>query len=606
MLACSDDIETLFLEVHDLPLKQRQQKLLELCPANPEVVNKVELLVLASEQAPHFLSHSPFMQHIDAGEAAVPERLGPYAIRRLIGQGGMGNVYLAERVDGEFDQLVAIKIIKKSFLNQASEKQFIKERQILANLHDSHIARLLDGGRTTDNRPYFVMEYIQGISITDYVKNNKLDVLQIIELFIKTCRAIQVAHENGIVHRDLKPNNIMINTQGSPKLLDFGIAKIMHEDQAKPGFTCTGKLLMTPEYAAPEMIEGKEISTATDIYALGVIFYELITGKRPYELTNLSLGDLVKTICEAPILPPSKVSQNHKVDKSLDVIILKALQKSVDNRYHSAGELINDLQNFLNKKVFRSSDSYNNSLLVETSAQKTKYILGLLLFILIPINIGFLITSFQSANNPDKTNSIRTTTASQNAASNVSYQTETLVGSSPDGRARQLNYLSQLENEFALKLVLSDDASELQGCNEIPLTHEKAAMEPVELINYKCNILQAQWYNAMQAPDSAMNALFEARLYFSQNKHRINPLIKASMFQVLSETRYLLNEKKQALLYQKKAVNFFRFASNIDASYRVNLSDALEILSFRYSSMGQHRLARKAYNEVMQPHKKIN
>src|SRR5690349_193779 len=219
-------------------------------------------------------------------------QIGPYRVLRRIGQGGMGAVYLAER-DDEFRQQVAIKLVKRGMDSEFVLRRFRNERQILAALNHPNIARLLDGGTTTDGRPYFVMEYIEGKPITEYADQQRLSTAERLQLFQEVCAAVHYAHQNLVIHRDIKPSNILVTADGTPKLLDFGIAKLLNPDLAAHTLEATAVAirLMTPEYASPEQVKGEAITTASDVYSLGVLLYELLTGHCPYRLYSRSPHD---------------------------------------------------------------------------------------------------------------------------------------------------------------------------------------------------------------------------------------------------------------------------------------------------------------------------
>src|SRR5262245_53750433 len=206
----------------------------------------------------------------------------------------MGAVYLALRADDVFQKRVAIKILKRGTDTDAIVQRFRNERQILASLEHPNIASLLDGGTTADGLPFFAMEYVEGQNILDYCELGQLDTTARIELFRKVCGAVQYAHQNLIIHRDIKPANVLVASDGTPKLLDFGIAKLINPELAGDAFapTVAGPQLMTPEYASPEQVRGEPVTTATDIYSLGVLLYELLTGRRPYQLTSRVPADI--------------------------------------------------------------------------------------------------------------------------------------------------------------------------------------------------------------------------------------------------------------------------------------------------------------------------
>ena len=308
-----------------------------------------------------------------APEAVAGERIGPYQIVRTLGEGGMGAVFLAERADGQFEQQVAIKLVRRGLLSKHVQNRLRIERQILATLDHPNIAKLLDGGASQDGTPYIVMEYIDGDPIDVYCDKHALTIEERLQLFRTVCSAVYAAHQNLIVHRDLKPSNILVTRSGIPKLLDFGIAKLLDERQLMQTLAVTQAdvRLMTPDHASPEQVRGDPITTASDVYVLAILLYELLTGLKPFaRMTRLS--DLERAICEqAPVNPSAALTTSAKVPESqlediaakrrtslaklrrqlrgdLDKIILTGLRKEPERRYSSVEQFSADIQRFLN------------------------------------------------------------------------------------------------------------------------------------------------------------------------------------------------------------------------------------------------------------------
>ncbi|MEP6731183.1 MAG: serine/threonine-protein kinase [bacterium] len=302
--------------------------------------------------------------------SAAPERVGPYRIVRELGHGGMGAVFLAERDDGQFEQRVALKLVRHTLANSAElSARFMEERRILAVLEHPGIARLLDGGVSDTGVPWFAMEYIDGEPLDAYCDTHGLSVKQRLSLFGAVCEAVQYAHQHLVVHRDLKPSNILVTNDGVVKLLDFGIAKLVDPLDSGDDATRTAWHAMTPQYAAPEQVRGEPVSTATDVYALGVVLYELVTGQRPYELRGLTPAELEHTVCD---LEPPKPSTTFGADDNaldtradrarvrgsttdrlrrllhgdIDAITMQALRKEPARRYPSASALVDDVRRF--------------------------------------------------------------------------------------------------------------------------------------------------------------------------------------------------------------------------------------------------------------------
>ena len=292
-------IEEIFEKVIELPASERDRVLAEMCGGDAVLRVEVENLILADQEANDFIESPilgvttlanflPDQLEDSVASNSIGRRIGSYKIIRELGRGGMGAVFLAQRADDEFRQRVAIKLIKRGMDTDFILRRFRNERQILATLDHPNIARLLDGGTTEDGLPYFVMEFIEGEPINFYCDIKRLSIHARLELFQKLCSAVGYAHQNKVIHRDLKPGNILIAKSGVPKLLDFGIAKLLDPEMASDTLQPpqTGMRLMTPEYASPEQIKGEDLTPASDIYALGVLLYEILTGKRPYNFPS--------------------------------------------------------------------------------------------------------------------------------------------------------------------------------------------------------------------------------------------------------------------------------------------------------------------------------
>jgi serine/threonine-protein kinase len=361
------EIDELFDAAVDLPAGGRSVLLDERCRGQDELRREVEAMLRAHDSAGGFLTGSASQSAVELiSESAhileMPERVGPYRLTAEIARGGMGAVYLGDRDDGEFEQRVAVKVLQTGLPATDIRRRFLSERQILASLEHEHIARVYDGGVLDDGRPYFVMEYVDGSPIDEYCDQHGLDLRQRLELIRDVADTVRYAHHNFVVHRDLKPSNILVTPEGSVKLLDFGIAKVLGgEGAADLAATQTGTRWMTPEYASPEQILGRPPTTATDVYQLGVVAYEILTGVRPFRGENRSVFELERTICEDDPSRPSLTvrdtavrftdEQRKKRSKDLagdiDAIVLKSLRKESEDRYASAGEFSADVRRYL-------------------------------------------------------------------------------------------------------------------------------------------------------------------------------------------------------------------------------------------------------------------
>ena len=375
-------IKELFMTAYDLPDESRTE-FIERCDA--DLRPEVEKLLRAEIEADQFINEPAVIDVGLADEHPVDTYLGKhidsYKIIKEIGHGGMGTVYLANRADKSFEKSVAVKLVKRGMDTNAVLKRFVMERQILAQLEHPNIASLLDGGSTTDGLPYFVMEYVEGLPITKFCDAHELSIDERLDLFIKVCTAISYAHQNLVVHRDIKPSNIIVTNDGTPKLLDFGIAKLLHPEWSLDTNEATATMfrVMTPEYASPEQIQGLPITTASDVYSLGVVLYELLCGERPFKLEGRMPEEAAQIVLtEEPVRPSSVVISHSSLVKNtsdnngqmtkdegqvtkfrnpqsairnlkgdLDNIILKALAKEPERRYQSVQEFSEDIRRHL-------------------------------------------------------------------------------------------------------------------------------------------------------------------------------------------------------------------------------------------------------------------
>jgi tetratricopeptide (TPR) repeat protein len=290
----------------------------------------------------------------------VPDRVGQYRVLRLLGRGGMGQVLLARRDDAAHDREVAIKLVRRGMDSEDVLRRFRAERQILARLTHANIARILDGGIAADGRPYFVLEYVPGSPITEYAATHDLPLADRLRLFADTCSAVQHAHERGVIHRDLKPRNIIVAEGASPgeatvKLLDFGIAKLLDATtlDLTVALTHTGSRLMTPEYASPEQLVGGPVGPTSDVYGLGVVLYELLTGRRPHDLKGLAPAAAERVVCDTDPARPA-TGDAGRIPPALQAIVLMALRKEPERRYADAGDLGDDVRRFLAGEAVRA------------------------------------------------------------------------------------------------------------------------------------------------------------------------------------------------------------------------------------------------------------
>ncbi len=417
-------IEEVFQAVVDLAPEERLAYLTKDHADDEDLITEINKLISDYDEAGDFIESPVWTDSFMLGEtirdqisdsidseinhdngAMIGRRLGVYLLTKELGRGGMGAVYLAERADGEFRQRVALKVIKRGMDTDFIVRRFRNERQILASLDHPNIARLLDGGTTSDGLPFFVMEYIEGEPVYHYADSQKLNINERLQLFRRICAAVDHAHRRQIIHRDIKPSNIMITANGMPKLLDFGIAKILDPELAADSIdpTATAMRMMTPEYASPEQVRGEPVTKASDIYSLGVLLYELLTGHRPYRLKNRALHEIARVVCEEQpeslsasltrednivstresedFTPLEFIFENRnanlealrrELSGDLEKIVLKAMRKNPTERYQSAGEFAEDILRYLESRPVIAEVFHADSIKPEKHTLKTR------------------------------------------------------------------------------------------------------------------------------------------------------------------------------------------------------------------------------------------
>jgi serine/threonine-protein kinase len=343
-------ISALYHQASELEGEARERFLADACKADDDLRHEVEALLEVTVDAVSAIDRAVETVAADyADHLGQIEQIGPYRLVGVIGHGGMGQVFLAERADQEFERQVAIKTISWMRATPLLIERFRHERQILANLDHPNIARMLDGGSSEEDVPYLVMEYIAGQNIIEYCQEKTLSQKQRLDLFLQICDAVQYAHRKLVIHRDIKPSNILVTADGSPKLLDFGIAKLLDADAA---VTRADMRFLTQQYASPELVRGEAASTSTDIYGLGLLLYELLTDQFPYPVEGSTSVEIERLILEADPIAPSMAVANSEnrvpnLKGDLDNIVLMALRKESDRRYPSVKDLADDVRNFL-------------------------------------------------------------------------------------------------------------------------------------------------------------------------------------------------------------------------------------------------------------------
>lgn len=440
-------IEEIFQAALDLTSAERRAFVEKKCAGDAELKQEIDKLLADYDSAGNFIE-SPVWTDSDFfnteakkdiedsldkigtnknSDAMNGRRVGVYELKEEIGRGGMGTVFLAKRADGEFEQSVAVKLIRRGMDTDLILKRFRRERQILAALNHPNIAFFYGGGSTNDGLPYFVMEYIEGKRLYQYCDENRLNVSKRLDIFLQICDAVEAAHKIHVIHRDIKPSNILIRADGKVKLLDFGIAKVLNTEleAAESEPTATQMRVLTPEYASPEQVCGEPVTPASDIYSLGVVLYELLTGHRPYRLKRQAPHEVARVICEEePSRPSGSLARRenllptyegekssldfifnlrnsslenlkNEISGDLDKIILKTLRKKPSERYQTVADLAKDITRFLqNRPVKAESFTLEYKVTTQSSPpqaqqQNNKNSVAILPFkIFSPVNTG--------------------------------------------------------------------------------------------------------------------------------------------------------------------------------------------------------------------------
>lgn len=615
MLGSAQELETIFDAVKFLPPELRQEKLRALCPDNPQLRAEIQSLLDSAEASRGILSRTPLLQLIPApiDDEYVPQQLGVYTIIKKIGCGGMGTVFLAERNDGQFEKTVAIKLMRQSH-NREIFQRFLLERRFLAKLEHPFIARLIDGGQTEFNQPYLVMEYVKGVSLHEFCQQRQLSLTQKLELFCKICEAVHYAHQHCIIHRDLKPANILVDEYGHPKLLDFGIAKLMQEKSREQAITAVGAMVLTPEYAAPEQITGQEITPSVDVYALGVILYELLSGHRPYELKNSAMASMVKMICEDNPPLPSRVCAQEisaKLHGALDHLVMHALKKDPVQRYRSVEALSQDVRDFLNHQRIVSTSTHR--LAHEKWSISGRWfgfaIVGVIFLALMGGYLGRSTIPVQSFTpHPEKQGSSPTIAevssipvpAKKNEV-NINQPISNVPNTNAKPNIASIRKSSAgLDKKYGLseKLLLLSPFSGVDHDSD----HELMAIElcqgtgstmpaptaKIEVITYiQCVINLATTHNLQKQPDKAIQLIDQTLSQWrATSRRRLPKKLKIQFFQIYSESRAQLGQVESAYQAQKRALNLAKTLDRQEGDQEKHVSYLKIGLGVRLAALG--------------------
>lgn len=545
-------VEEIFHAADQKPAGEREQYVETACGGDEDLQKEVFALLAAQDDVGDFMAEPPLDKKFELDTATslfemedrsfVGKEVGPYRLEKIIASGGMGTVYLAARTDKSFQRKAAVKLIRGGLQNREIIRRFYRERQILANLDHPNIASLLDGGTTDDGHPFLVMEYIEGEAIDRYCDSRKLSVSARLEIFLQVCAAVQFAHRKLVVHRDIKPGNILVTGDGIPKLLDFGIVKILDpEAVTDAALTLTVQRLMTPEYASPEQIRGGTISTATDVYSLGIVLYEILTGHRPYRFESTSPVDVERIVCEEDPPRPSAVisetvdvsstrgkqrsltpesvsrSREGRPDKlrrrlagDLDHIVMKALRKEPEKRYASVEHLAEDIRRHLARRPVharRGTWRYRASKFVKRN--KTAAVAAFFVFMAIAAACYFALAEARRA-------------ADQQAAQQVLDFLSHIYENPFSEQTPRMQVRETLETKKTLELArdLQDQPEELIGYAETIITICEGFHLDDLVVQWRGISLET--YESLLPPDDP--ELAKARYRFAQALHRAGRL----------------------------------------------------------------------------------
>jgi serine/threonine protein kinase/type II secretory pathway pseudopilin PulG len=618
-------IKEIFDQAIECETGQRDGFLTTACGGDADLRAEVENLLKGHAQASGFIerpvvNHAVQLPEKPTLDPMVGLKVGHYQLLRELGHGGMGQVYLAVRADDEYKKRVAFKALKRGMDTRDIRRRFRRERQILAGLDHPNIAKLLDGGTTDDGLPYFVMEYVEGKPITEYCDSRKLPTVERLKLFRQVCAAVQFAHQNLVVHRDIKPSNILVTEDGAPKLLDFGIAKLLNPELSGQTIdpTATALRLMTPEYASPEQVRGETITTASDVYSLGVVLYELLTGHRPYRVKSRAPHEIIRIVCEEEPDKPStavnRVDTQSKADGTtlditpesvsrtregeperlrrrlrgdLDNIVLMAMRKEPQRRYTTVNQLSEDIRRHLEGlPVVARQDTITYR--VEKFIQRNRAAAIAAVAVLLALLAGMVATTWQArVASRERARAERRFNDVRQLANTLIFELhddiETLPGSTPAREKlvkRALQYLDVLAQEA------SDDLSLQLDLAEAYLKVGKVQYFP----------LTASLGDVTGALQSYRKALSIIEPLFAQDPNnaairRIYALAHKNAGDVLAVS----GEAEKAVQHQRKALPIFEALSAADPANQEARID----LARAYISLGDALIATLERNESL-------
>ena len=599
-------VKQLLEEAIALDAGERSSFLDRICDGDSELRREVESLLFSHEQAGRGFLETPAVDlksAVSAAPARPGRRVGAYQIVEEIGHGGMGKVYRAVRADGQYTKEVAVKLVRGGFDSASVQERFRNERQILASLDHPNIARLLDGGTTQDGIPYLVMELIEGARIDSYCDEHKLSITERLRLFRQVCAAVQYAHQRLVIHRDIKPSNILMTKEGVPKLLDFGIAKIL--DPAGAGGETTLARPMTPEYASPEQIRGEPITTASDVYSLGVVLYQLLTGRSPYPGETRNSHELARAVCETdPGRPsttvlkpetirigdqlepmtPEQVSQTRegspaklqrRLAGDLDNIVLMALRKEPQRRYPSVEQFAEDIRRHLEAlPVTATKGSWRYQAGKFVTRHKTGVAATAIVVLALVGGIGATLREAHIASTNQRKAEKRFNEV-RKLANSLMFEIHDSVEGLPGATAAR-NLIVQRSREYL-------DSLARESTDNIPLQRELASAYE-RLGNVQGDVSGSSLGDATAAVQSLHKALAMRQAIASANPNNVEDLIAlARAYQETGRVQWFsLGGTKEGLQNLRQAVETAESATQIDPG---NIS-AVEVLARAYQTLG--------------------
>ena len=542
-------IQKLFDEAAELKPSEQSRFLTERCGQDHELRQEVESLLAQLDAQDHHLKDAvqASANQITDTSSWIGKSIGAFEIVKKIDDGGMGSVFLGQRQDKEFTQQVAIKVLRSSLVSKDTHQRFLSERQILANLNHPFICQLLDGGSTDDGMPYLVMELVDGTPIDRFCDEKRLNTEARLQLFEKVCSAVAFAHQSLVVHRDIKPSNILVTEDGSPKLLDFGIAKLLDQEAMPHTIAVTQQEMrvLTPEFASPEQVRGEAITTATDVYSLGVLLYRLLSGHSPYGLISSKPKDIEKAILETDPKRPSTVVTNPTLDPTtgdhdlspadigrnratspnrlskkltgdLDNIVLMAMRKEPERRYQSPQALMDDIKRYLNHEpVSAQPDSWRY--------RSSKFVRRNALAVVATMVVAGLLTLFAAI------------TAVQNTRIKIERDQANMARKQAEAESKKSLQVS----DFLTSIFLSSS----------PFVAHGKTITALDLLE--------------QAADSIDAELVD------------QPIVRADLFIVMAQTYFAISEYEISIELQEKAVDLMRSTPNYDRRiFSVHLDSA--------------------------------